>query len=184
MSLSDMRHLRRSADRRERARRLRTAGLLAGILSFALSGPACDSQDFVIGISKRPRVPTDGSISDAGTGGATGTGGADGLCDAPRLVFANNQRYGCASSVACHGQGSPYIDFSTDPFAALVGVPSKSEQSSCAGQSLVDQQDRTRGVFYERIQGTACGPVMPPVIGPVAPEDIACVKAWLTNGMR
>lgn len=133
---------------------------------------------------KRKREELVACLGGTGVGGMNGggTGGMPASCDAPTKVFNNNQKYGCASSVACHGANSPYIDLTKPPADVLIGKPSKTDSSTCKDMALVKTTTPASGVLFDRMTGTSCGPVMPPVIGPVAADDVECVRTWL-NGM-
>lgn len=121
-----------------------------------------------------------GTVTGTGGMGGGGTGGSGVTnCDAVTRVFNNNMKYGCASSIACHGAGSPNVDLTKPPADALIGKASSTKDSLCLNMPLVDPADVTKGVLFERMIGTSCGPNMPPVIGPVAAEDVQCVRDWL-----
>jgi predicted CxxxxCH...CXXCH cytochrome family protein len=107
-----------------------------------------------------------------GGGGGTDTGAAaDGWCGVQSVINRN--------CLTCHGAGSAIggLDLDTDPYAALVNVPSTTDPSLIRVVPL----DPDASFLVAKLEGTGAGAVMPPT-GALPDSDIRLVRDWITDG--
>lgn len=97
-----------------------------------------------------------------------------------RPIFALSS-YGCFS---CHSGSSPYagLDLSADT-SLFVNIPSRTG-GSCATKMIVMPGDPSESTLYLRINGTACGAIMP--FGATSPvvsvENRQKIALWIQQG--
>lgn len=120
-------------------------------------------------------MPSAGSGGAAGSdsSSAGGTGGGGDECDAPAILVTS-----CGSS-GCHG--GTIGTFAQDASSIMAAVGQAATLSaSCGSGVLIDADDYTQGVIYNKISGTTCGSQMP--LGPaLSAADLTCIEDFLTD---
>jgi hypothetical protein len=86
----------------------------------------------------------------------------------------------CSGS-GCHSGSAPAAGLdlvSADAFARMYG-----KASSC-GEALISPAGADQSLLLQKVDGTTtCGARMPLGGDPLADSDVACVKAWITEGI-
>jgi hypothetical protein len=122
-------------------------------------------------------------------GAAALVGCPPGLSDPARFQAACPPDYSVESMLrdrcagnGCHGgAGAPAADLdlvTAGAFARMYGHP-----SAACGELLVSPQGPDHSLLVHKLDGSStCGARMPLGTDPLAPTDLACVRAWVTNG--
>lgn len=148
-----------------------TTGLL---LAVACGGAGKGGGSDTVGGAGSDGGGSDGATDGATDGGSDGGNSDQGWC-AVQGIF-NSQCVSCHSAAGHLGD----LDLETDPYAALVGVPS----ASYPGRTLVVAGDSANSFLLVKMLGEQSadeGSVMP-TSGALPAEKTALVEAWISAG--
>ena len=144
--------------------------LMTVCLALAFGASACDD------------APTDDGDTDSTDGDTTG---GDGDGDAGLSHATDIDPILQANCVTCHAPGgqAEFLDYSTDSFAAIVGVGS----TGAVGVNLVEPGDSANSYLLAKLRGTqvdlgGTGAQMPFGLDPLAEADLALIEQWIDEG--
>lgn len=115
-------------------------------------------------------MPSGGTGGDNSSTGGTGGGSDD--CDGAALIVSH-----CGSS-GCHDGSIGAFAKDAAAVGEALGQPS-ALYASCGSGVLIDPDDSTQGVIYDKINGAACGGSPMPLGPALSAADKTCIEDFL-----